>query len=187
MTTQSDDTAMQEVNVGNLDVDTSAMTREELIAHNLRVVETHFHNENPETIDKALAVYGQEIVWEGPARGISYRNAKDVKQGYLGIFGTVRWNRSVTLRRFATESFVFDDQIADLTVVGEEMPNLAFKPGQRISMRLVHCFEMKDGKIAREIAYEISREWGGPLDNDEIPEDAITTDYPDGPDYGTWK
>ena len=44
-----------------------------------------------------------------------------------------------------------------------------------------------NGKITREIAYEISREWGGPLDNDEIPEDAITTDYPDGPDYGTWK
>jgi ketosteroid isomerase-like protein len=187
MTTKPEDTAMQAGNDVDLDVDTSTMTRNELIAHNLKVVEAHFHNENPESIDKALAVYGPEVVWEAPARGVSYSNAKDVKEGYLGIFSTLRWNRSITLRRFATENFVFDDQIADLTVVGDEMPNLPFKPGQRISMRLVHCFEMKDGKIAREIAYEVSREWGGPLDNDEIPEGAIVTDYPDGPGYGTWK
>jgi len=187
MTNKSGNNAAQAVSDVDLDVDISTMTRDELIAHNLKVVEAHFHNENPESIDKALAVYGPEIIWEAPARGIICGNAKDVRQGYLGIFSTVRWNRSITLRRFATESFVFDDQIADLTVVGEEMPNLPFKPGQRISMRLVHCFEMKDGKIAREIAYEVSREWGGPLDNDEIPEGAIVTDYPDGPDFGTWK
>jgi hypothetical protein len=48
-------------------------------------------------------------------------------------------------------------------------------------MRLVHCFEMKDGKIAREIAYEISREFGGPRDHDFIPSGAPVTDYPDGP------
>jgi len=187
MTNKSGNNAAQAVSDVDLDVDISTMTRDELIAHNLKVVEAHFHNENPESIDKALAVYGPEIVWEGPARGIISRDAKEVREAYLGIFSTVRFNRSITLRRFATESFVFDDQIADLTVVGEEMPNLPFKPGHRISMRLVHCFEMKDGKIAREIAYEVSREWGGPLDNDEIPECAIVTDYPDGPDFGTWK
>jgi hypothetical protein len=169
------------------DIDVSTMTRDERIAHNLRVVDTHFHNENPESIDQALAVYGPEIVWEAPARGIVCDNAQEVRDGYLGIFNSVHWNRSTTLRRYATENFVFDDQIADLTVVGEEMPNLPFKPGQRISMRLVHCFEMKDGKIAREIAYEISREWGGPLDHDQVPEGAAVADYPDGPDYGKWK
>jgi len=169
------------------DVDVSLMTREELIAHNLSVVEAHFHNENPESIDNALAVYGPDIVWEAPARGMVYGRVEDVRKGYLGIFRTVRWNRSTTLRRFATEDFVFDDQIADLTVVGTDMPNLPFQAPQRISMRLVHCFEMKNGKIAREIAYEISREYGGPLDNDAIPEGAVVTDYPDGPDFGRWK
>src|SRR3954469_15908693 len=37
------------------DIDVSEMTREELIAHNLKVVEAHFHNENPGSIDKAIA------------------------------------------------------------------------------------------------------------------------------------
>lgn len=167
--------------------DVSTLTRDELIARNLRVVEAHFHNENPESIGKALVLYGPGIVWEAPARGLVYDRVDDVRKGYLGIFSTVRWNRSTTLRRFATEDFVFDDQIADLTVVGDGMPNLPFKPGQRISMRLVHCFEMKDGKIVREIAYEISREYGGVTDNDAIPDGAIVTDYPDGPDFGNWK
>jgi len=172
--------------VVDLEIDVSGMTREELIAHNLRVVEAHFHNETPETIDRALAVYGPEVTWEAPARGLVYDNAADVRSSYLGIFRTVHWNRSTTLRRFATESFVFDDQIADLTVVGTEMENLGFEPGERISMRLVHCFEMKNGKIAREIAYEISRAWGGPLDHDQIPADAVIQDYPGGPHHGQW-
>lgn len=46
-------------------------------------------------------------------------------------------------------------------------------------MRLVHCFEMKDGKIVREIAYEMSREYNGVRVNDSIPDDAVIVDYAD--------
>jgi len=53
-------------------------------------------------------------------------------------------------------------------------------------MRLVHCFELDKGKIIREIAYEISREYHGPTDPDDIPDGAIVTDYPNGPHYGQW-
>lgn len=168
------------------DVDVSRMSREELIAHNLKVVEAHFHNENPESIDKAIALYGPGIVWEAPNRGQIYTDPADVREAYLAIFRTVHYNRTTTLRRFATENFVFDDQLCDLTVVGDEMPNLGFKPGDRISMRLAHCFEMKEGKIVREIAYEMSREYKGPTDVDFIPDDAVVEDYPDGPHYGQW-
>jgi hypothetical protein len=50
-------------------------------------------------------------------------------------------------------------------------------------MRLVHCFEMKDGKIAREIAYEMSRSYGGPTDVDSIPSGSTVTDFPEGPHF----
>lgn len=149
----------------------------ELVAHNLKVVEAHFHNENPESIDEALAVYGPDIVWEAPNRGQVYTDVDTVRDAYLAIFRTVRFNRATTLRRFATADYVFDDQLCDLTVVGDEMPNLGFSKGDRISMRLVHIFEMRDGKIAREIAYEMSRPFGGPTDRDVIPEGAVTVDY----------
>ena len=180
--TQADAMAA-EGGAGPADVDVSQMSREQLIAHNLTVVEAHFHNENPESIDKAIALYGADIVWEAPNRGQVYTNPAQVREAYMAIFRTVHFNRTITLRRFATESLVFDDQLCDMTVVGDEMPNLGFRPGDRISMRLVHCFEMRDGKIAREIAYEMSRPYGGPTDFDSIPEGSPVEDYPQGPHY----
>ena len=169
-----------------LDIDVSKMTKDELIAHNLRVVEAHFHNETPESVDKAIALYAPNTVWEAPFRGQVYTDPQDVKDAYMAIFRTVHFNKTTTLRRYATQHFVFDDQIADLAVVGDEMPNLGFKNGDRISMRLVHLFEMERGKITREIAYEMSREYKGPRDNDAIPDDAVVVEYPDGPHYGQW-
>jgi hypothetical protein len=51
-----------------------------------------------------------------------------------------------------------------------EMPNLPFPKGTEMSVRLAHVFEMKDGKIVKEIAYEIFREKGAPNAVDAIPE-----------------
>jgi ketosteroid isomerase-like protein len=161
-------------------VDTSTMTFDEVVARNLRVVEAHFHNENPDDVDKAIALYTDDVVWEGPVRGRVYTDHASVKAAYLDIFQTLQLNKSTTLRRFATEKFVFDDQVADVTVVGDKMPNLGFNVGDRLSMRLVHCFELRDGKIAREIAYEISRSFGGPRDHDDIPEGSVVVDYTAG-------
>lgn len=165
------------------DVDISSMTRDEVIAHNIKVVEAHFHNETPELVDKAIALYGPDIVWEAPARGVLLTDPAEVKKAYLGIYRTVSFNKATTLRRFATEDYVFDDQVIDMTVIGEDMPNLGFKPGDRISMRLIHCFEMKDGKISREIAYEVCRDFGGPRDVDSIPENSPVEEFPSGPHY----
>lgn len=177
MTTTTDRDAGDDL----LDTDVSTMTREELVAFNIRVVDAHFHNENPDDVDKAIALYGPGVVWEAPFRGQVYSDPAEIKEAYMAIFRTVRFNRTTMLRRFATERFVFDDQIADLTVVGDGMPNLGFKPGERISMRLVHCFELEHGKIVREIAYEMSREHQGPRDHDSIPHDAVVVDFPNGP------
>src|ERR1700755_2586106 len=99
----------------DLDVDVSKMSTEELIPHNLKVVQAHFHNENPESVDKAMALYAPNIVWEAPFRGQLYTDPDDVKDAYMAIFRTVRFNKTTTLRRYAPENFVFDDSIADLS------------------------------------------------------------------------
>jgi ketosteroid isomerase-like protein len=167
-------------------VDTSRMSSDEIIARNLRVVEAHFHNENPDDIDRALALYDADMVWEAPFRGQVHTDPAAVKQAYLEVFETVHFNRAMLLRRFATEQYVFDDQICDVTVVGDKMPNLGFAVGDRISMRLVHTFEMRNGKIAREIAYEMARAYGGPRDRDAIPDGSPEQVFPTGPHYGQW-
>ncbi len=151
------------------------LTHDEIIARNLSVVQAHFHNENPDDVDKAIALYANNIVWEAPCRGQVYTDPLEVKAAYLGIFQTIKYNKTTALRRFATETSVFDDQLADVEVVGNEMPNLRFPIGTRLNARLVHCFEMRDGKIVREIAYEMLREFGGPEDHDAIPQGAEVT------------
>jgi hypothetical protein len=158
---------------GPMEVDTtvpdSALTREQIIARNLKVVEAHFHNETPDTVEKAVALYGDTISWEAPTRGVVMNNKEEILEAYRAIFRTVAYRRVVPLRRFATEQFVFDDQIGHVTVVGNEMPNIPYPIGAELAVRLTHLFEMKDGKIVREIAYEMWREEGAPNAVDFIP------------------
>lgn len=160
------------IDVAELIADTrpdSELTRDEVIARNLQVVAAHFHNENPDDVEKAVALYAEDIVWEAPCRGQVYTDPADVLQAYYGIFESIKFNKTTALRRFATETQVFDDQLADVEVVSDKMPNLGFPIGARLSARLVHCFEMRDGKITREIAYEMLREYDGPNDHDSVP------------------
>jgi hypothetical protein len=98
------------------------LTREEIIARNLAAVDVHFHNENPDGIDRAVGVYTDDIIWEVPARGLVLRDRETVKQEYLNIFR-----------------------------------NCPFPAGTRCSIRLVHAFQCRDGKICRENGYEIWR------------------------------
>ncbi|GAA5088257.1 ketosteroid isomerase-like protein [Thermocatellispora tengchongensis] len=144
-----------------------------VIQRNLETVEAHFHNENPDDVDKAIALYTDDIVWEAPSRGQVYYNSAAVKEAYLDIFATVKITQLTLLRQVATETSVFTDHIGECEVIGDRMPNLPFPVGTKIRARLIHMFEMRDGKIAREIAYEIWREKGSAVDHDDIPADAV--------------
>jgi hypothetical protein len=160
---------MEGAGVADATAPDSALTREQIIARNLKVVEAHFHNETPEHVEKAIALYGDTISWEAPTRGIVMNDKNEILEAYRAIFRTVAYRRVVPLRRFATEQFVFDDQIGHVTVVGNEMPNIPYPIGAELAVRLTHLFEMKDGKIVREIAYEMWREEGAPNAVDFIP------------------
>jgi hypothetical protein len=153
----------------------SELTRDEIIARNLKVVDFHFHTENPDAVEKAVAVYADDITWEAPSRGVVIKNRKEVLAAYRDIFRTLAYRKTLRLRRFATENFVFDDQLAHAYVVGDPslMPNLPFPKGTEIYARLVHCFEFRDGLITHEIAYEVWRELGSETAHDDLPEDPV--------------
>jgi len=57
------------------------------------------------------------------------------------------------LQRFATEDRVVDDSVARFKVVGPY--SVPVPIGSEVEMRLVHIFEMRDGKIAKEVAFEM--------------------------------
>ena len=161
------------------------LSYDEIVARNVRVVDAHFHNENPDDVEKAVALYTDDITWEAPSRGVLMRNPQEVLAAYRRIFTTLAYRQATSLRRFATDRFVLDDQVAHLVVVGDpsQMANFPYEIGTEVSVRLVHCFEMRDGRIAREIAYELWREVGSPVDVDDIPADALVETFPPVPGF----
>ena len=154
---------------------TSELSREEIIARNIAAVDVHFHNENAESIDLAVGIYTDDIIWEVPARGLVHRDRETVKQEYLKIFGSMQVHKITNLHRFATEEWVFDDSIFEFTVAGDGFANVPepITPGTRVSVRLIHAFQLRDGKICRENGYEIWRRADDTVRvNDDIPADA---------------
>ena len=157
---------------------TDSSLRDDIIARNLAAVEVHFHNETAETIEKAISVYTDNIVWEVPARGLVHRNVEDVKAEYLKIFGSMNIHKITNLYRFATEEWVFDDSIFEWTITGDGFANCPFPPGTTVSVRLLHAFQCRDGKICRENGYEIWRDINDTARvRDDIPATATVQEF----------
>lgn len=155
--------------------ESTTMTYEEIVARNLAAVEDHFHNENPDDIDKAVALYTDDVVWEVPARGLVYRDHETVKQEYLRIFEGTQIHKITRLHQFANEEWVFDDSVFELTT-GPGFRNALYPAGTKCSVRILHAFQLRDGKICRENGYEIWRRWDDETRvNDDIPPNALVT------------
>ena len=128
---------------------------EETMAANLATVEAHFHSEAANEVDEALKLYTDDIVWEAPARNLIFQGKEDVGNNYRKIFASIRDIEFRNLQRFATEDRVVDDSILTFVITQEGF--LPLPVGQEVEMRLAHIFEMRDGKISKEIAYEMWR------------------------------
>jgi len=149
-------------------------TREAIIAVNLAAVEQHFHNENPEVSTKPSR-YTPMTSCGIPARGWCCGIRRRFKREYLGIFESMQVHQITNLYRFATEEWVFDDSIFEITLTSDGFRNCPFPVGTRCSMRLIHAFEMRDGKICRENGYEIWRRADDTARvQDDIPEHATS-------------
>ena len=128
------------------------------IAENLAAVANHFHSEALNEVEAALAGFTDDIVWEAPApNGLNRRFAgkADVSVNYRDLFASMRDVKFEFLQRFATEDRVVDDSIVTFEVAQDGYWH--FPLGSKIEMRLVHIFEMRDGKISRELVFDMGR------------------------------
>jgi steroid delta-isomerase-like uncharacterized protein len=129
------------------------------IAQNLRCVDGHFHSEAENDIEAALELYADDIIFEAGAlnglnRSLSGKEA--VAKFYRELWATMRDVKFQPLQRFATEDRVVDNTLTTFEVVRDGCwPH--FSSGQKIEMRLVHIFEMRDGKISKEIVFDMGR------------------------------
>jgi ketosteroid isomerase-like protein len=128
---------------------------QDIIASNLAAVEEHFHSEAANDIERALELYTDDIVWEAPARNLVFRGKRDVADNYRKLFASIKEVEFRNLQRFATEERVVDDSVVTFDLIRDGF--LPLQVGQKVEMRLAHIFEMRDGKISKEIAFEMWR------------------------------
>ena len=125
---------------------------ENVIAANLAVVEAHFGSEASGRIEAALELYTDDIVWEAPSRNLVIRGKQAVGANYREIFEVISEVEFHTLDRFATEDRVVDDSVVTFVVAKDGFIPLPL--GSKGQMGLTHIFEMRDGKISKEIGVE---------------------------------
>ena len=128
------------------------------VARNLAAVENHFHSEAVNEVEAALETFTDDVVWEAPApNGLNRRfeGKAAAAENYRALFASMRDVKFQFLQRFATEDRVVDDSIVRFEVAKDGYWH--FPLGSKVEMRLVHIFEMRDGKIAREIVFDMGR------------------------------
>ena len=125
---------------------------DDILAANLAAVEAHFGSEASGRIDDAIALYTDDVVWEAPSRNLEFRGKEAVAANYRDIFSVLKNVEFHTKDRFATEDRVVDDSIVSFEVAREGF--VPFPVGTKCEMRLTHIFEMRDGKISKEIGIE---------------------------------
>ena len=126
------------------------------VEKNLAVVESHFHSEGLSDVEKALETFTDDVVWDAPApNGLnrSFSGKEAAGNNYRRLWGAMRNAKFQTVQRFATEDRVVDDSILTFEVAKDGY--FHFPVGTRVEMRLVHIFEMRDGKISKEIVFDM--------------------------------
>ncbi|MCA1564416.1 MAG: nuclear transport factor 2 family protein [Acidobacteria bacterium] len=128
--------------------------RQELIAANLATVEAHFHSEAANEVEHALELFTEDVVWESPARNLIFHGKAAAGENYRKMFSSFRVEDFRTLQRFATEDRVVDDSVITVVLAGDGVENAPAPVGSKVEIRLLHVFEMRDGKISRELVFE---------------------------------
>ncbi len=126
---------------------------EDIISLNLKVAAEHIEGEG---IDPAsvMDLYTDDIVLAMPSRNLTIVGKAAIEANYHRMFGAMQLISMQPLDRFATETRVVDECLVRIRLVGEGFDNAPVPLGSTVDLRLLHVFEMRDGKIARETVFE---------------------------------
>ena len=125
---------------------------QETLAANLATVQIHFDAEKAGNWEKIKTMYTDDIVWERACMNQIVKGKEAVAAAYMEVFSALRNWDFQCLDRFATEDRVVDETIFTFEVKKDGIMPLPV--GTRAKLRLVHIFEMRDGKVSRELVME---------------------------------
>jgi ketosteroid isomerase-like protein len=123
------------------------------IEQNLKAVDAHFHSEGTEDVERALALYTEDILWEahGDPKLGTHRGKQAVAARYRSMWACMREVEFQNLRRFASEDKVVDESVLTCTIAKDGL--VPVPPGQRVRFDLLHVFDLRGGKISRELVF----------------------------------
>jgi len=154
----------------------------DLIERNLAAVDSHFHSEDTHSVDDALEAFTDDAVWEAPnPQGLHKRveGKAALRPFYEKLFHTMKdVEFRICYERFATETRVVDDSICTFEVSADGV--WPYPVGTQVFMRIVHVFDMRDGKIAKEKVFEMRQPAASAMDLDRMVEEAKVGDWMPG-------
>ena len=131
----------------------------DIIARNLAGVDDHFHAEDNSSINQAMELFTDDCVWEAPNPiGLHQRveGKEALRPFYEKLFSTMKdVIFQICYERFATVERVVDDSVCTFEVAADGI--WPYPVGTQVFMRIVHVFDMRDGKIAKEKVFEMRK------------------------------
>ncbi len=113
------------------------------------ILDEHFRQEAAGDVEGTLKTFTDDVIHDvvgDPAGELHGPDAVGVRYDHL--FGNVRGENAAVKHRLYGDNFVVDDKIWTARVTGEFLGIPG--NGRRISMRVLHVFEFRDGLISRE-------------------------------------
>jgi len=114
-----------------------------------QILADHYRREADGDVEGTLTTLTEDVVHDvvGDPAGVLHGRA-EVGQRYGHLFSNVTGERTDVKHRLYGENFVVDDKIWTARVVGDFLGIPGH--GRRVSVRILHVFEFRDGLISRE-------------------------------------
>lgn len=118
--------------------------------HEMRaLIERHLKAEGAGDVEGAVSVYTDDIVHDAVGFPGSPRTGKDAAREFYGFLtANFRTEHEEPTHEYCTEDALVLEQLMTGTVVGEMLGIPG--NGRRITFRILHVFEFRDGLISRE-------------------------------------
>jgi len=123
-----------------------------IIQFNMAAVQLHFDAEKAGNWEKIKQMYTEDIIWERACVNQLVQGKEAVAAAYVDLFSGLRDYDFFSYDRFATEDRVVDHSLFSFTVAREGIMPLPV--GTKAKLRLVHIFEMRGGKVSKELVME---------------------------------
>ena len=115
----------------------------------IALVERHLKAEGAGDVEGAVAVYTDDVVHDAVGFPGSPRTGKDAARGFYGFLtANFRTEEEEPLHRFFSGDTMFLEQSMTGTVIGEMLGIPG--NGRRVTFRIFHVFDFRDGLVSRE-------------------------------------